>query len=143
MTIFNILHNIIRNIKNSLQEAKDYTDTKFGTAADYVVEESSSGIWIYRKWNSGIAECWGTDSSHSSASTAGQYANIQVAFPSSLFISKPVVVTSQGTNGTVQSYVGYSDVTGSSGNYTLDCWVYSANANKSINLFIQAIGKWK
>lgn len=27
--------------------------------ADYVIEQGSSGIWIYRKWASGIAECWG------------------------------------------------------------------------------------
>ena len=26
--------------------------------ADYVVEQGTSGIWTYRKWNSGIAECW-------------------------------------------------------------------------------------
>lgn len=26
---------------------------------DYVVETGTSGIWTYRKWNSGIAECWG------------------------------------------------------------------------------------
>lgn len=25
---------------------------------DYIVEEGTSGIWSYRKWNSGIAECW-------------------------------------------------------------------------------------
>ncbi len=25
---------------------------------DYVVEQGTSGIWTYRKWNSGIAECW-------------------------------------------------------------------------------------
>ena len=28
--------------------------------ADFVVEQGTSGIWTYRKWNSGIAECWGT-----------------------------------------------------------------------------------
>lgn len=27
---------------------------------DYVVEQGKSGMWTYRKWNSGIAECWGT-----------------------------------------------------------------------------------
>lgn len=27
--------------------------------SDYVVEQGTSGIWIYRKWASGIAECWG------------------------------------------------------------------------------------
>lgn len=26
--------------------------------ADYVIEQGTSGIWTYRKWNSGIAECW-------------------------------------------------------------------------------------
>ena len=30
------------------------------TLADYVVEQGVSGMWTYRKWNSGIAECWGT-----------------------------------------------------------------------------------
>ena len=28
-------------------------------AVDYIVEQGTSGIWTYRKWNSGIAECWG------------------------------------------------------------------------------------
>lgn len=27
--------------------------------ADYVMEQGSSGIWVWRKWYSGIAECWG------------------------------------------------------------------------------------
>lgn len=26
---------------------------------DFIVEQGISGIWTYRKWNSGIAECWG------------------------------------------------------------------------------------
>lgn len=26
---------------------------------DYVVEQGTSGIWTYRKWSSGFAECWG------------------------------------------------------------------------------------
>ena len=27
---------------------------------DYIVEQGTSGIWTYRKWASGIAECWGS-----------------------------------------------------------------------------------
>lgn len=27
---------------------------------DFVVESGTSGIWTYRKWNSGLAECWGS-----------------------------------------------------------------------------------
>lgn len=30
------------------------------TVADFIVEHGTSGIWTYRKWASGIAECWGT-----------------------------------------------------------------------------------
>lgn len=33
-------------------------DTSYAT--DFVVEQGSSGIWEYRKWKSGFAECWGT-----------------------------------------------------------------------------------
>ena len=32
---------------------------KLGMIADYVVEHSTSGAWQYRKWASGMAECWG------------------------------------------------------------------------------------
>ena len=34
--------------------------------ADYIVEQGTSGMWTYRKWNSGIAEVWGK---HSVATT--------------------------------------------------------------------------
>ena len=36
-------------------------------AADYVVEQGVSGKWSYRKWNSGIGECWGIFSTDSLA----------------------------------------------------------------------------
>ena len=46
----------------------DWSETDFnfnvpvainGIEQDYIVEQGSSGIWTYRKWNSGKAECWG------------------------------------------------------------------------------------
>ncbi len=36
-----------------------YTILDTGNTKDYVVEQGTSGIWTYRKWNSGVAECWG------------------------------------------------------------------------------------
>ena len=27
-------------------------------SASYIVEQGTSGIWTYRKWSDGIAECW-------------------------------------------------------------------------------------
>lgn len=40
---------------------KVYDAINSGGSADYIVEEGTSGIWTYRKWASGIAECWGDD----------------------------------------------------------------------------------
>ncbi len=36
-----------------------YTVLDTALAKDFVVEQGTSGIWTYRKWNSGLAECWG------------------------------------------------------------------------------------
>ena len=50
------------SLKNTLEAIK----TKLSAhdkalSVDYIVEQGTSGIWTYRKWNSGIAECWGVD----------------------------------------------------------------------------------
>lgn len=42
-----------------LQSAWDI-EIKGNMISDFVVEQGTSGIWTYRKWNSGIAECWGS-----------------------------------------------------------------------------------
>lgn len=58
------------------------------TVNDYVVEKGTSGIWTYRKWNSGIAECWGVqDATATSVTQFGNiyYFNTEVKFPANLF----------------------------------------------------------
>lgn len=46
---------------------------------DYIVAEGTSGIWVYRKWASGVAECWGYESMTSASLTtnvaSGVYTN--------------------------------------------------------------------
>lgn len=38
----------------------DWTGWKCVNKADeYIVAKGTSGVWTYRKWNSGVAECWG------------------------------------------------------------------------------------
>ena len=46
-----------QNYGGSWQGWKTLLDSN--NTADYVVEQGTSGIWTYRKWNSGLAECWG------------------------------------------------------------------------------------
>ena len=60
-----------------------------------MIERGTSGIWTYRKWSSGDAECWGLIASKSYAMTgawgAGYYSqNNSVSFPSGLFVSTPI-----------------------------------------------------
>lgn len=55
--------------------------------ADYVVEQGTSGIWTYRKWNSGIAEIWGFFDQ-----VAINSGYISVAYPSGFaFTAEPTV----------------------------------------------------
>ena len=56
----------------------DYVAPPQAEVADCIVEQGTSGIWNYRKWASGIAECWGT--------------HAQTITPTSLFIARPNVV---------------------------------------------------
>lgn len=66
--------------------------------ADFIEAVGTDGIWTYRKWHSGIAECWGLynidnvsiDSAWGSAlleTSTGYQAN----FPTGLFVSAPVL----------------------------------------------------
>lgn len=65
-----------------------------GSIEDYVVEESinhSAGQWSWRKWASGVSECWGKfiDSTAMSNSSVGGYAStgITPSFPAGLFVT--------------------------------------------------------
>lgn len=62
--------------------------------ADYIVEQGTSGIWTYRKWNSGIAECWGKDTQQTKVNNAwgSMYVSttFTVSFPTDLFNAPPV-----------------------------------------------------
>ena len=65
--------------------------------ADHVVEQGSSGVWTWRKWHSGVAECWmHASESLTNYSTVGDlhcYVSGYYAYPLT-FLSRPVVVAS-------------------------------------------------
>ena len=51
-------------------------------AADYVIAQGTSGGWTYRKWASGIAECWINDFNYDGKSiSAGGNSGNSLAFP--------------------------------------------------------------
>ena len=62
--------------------------------ADYVIEQGTSGIWTYRKWESGIVECWGALSCSNIAvdsAWGGVYesAGRRLALPDGVFTAAP------------------------------------------------------
>lgn len=79
--------------------------------ADCIVEQGTSDIWTYRKWNSGIAECWGRVSVASRTYTAnGGYYNVTGSPPTGLFVSgsNPVLSATGGITSNVQTNIGFT-----------------------------------
>ena len=61
-----------------------------GNPVSVIEEEGTSGIWYYRKWSSGVAECWGQPSNSVASSGTFLGANAystNFALPSGLFVS--------------------------------------------------------
>lgn len=112
---------------------------------DYIVEQGTSGIWIYRKWNSGIAECWGTYSatiSHYTTAFGGYgYNTGAVNFPTNLFVSAPICTFSAYIgNGFALTGTQTTSRSAASNNYYA---VSTASGSQSTNWYIQVKGRWK
>ena len=123
------------NIKKTLTKILD------ALKVDYVVEQGTSGIWTYRKWNSGIAECWGINSASVTCSVIsspwirGSMNNI--SFPSNLFNDTPLVMLT-GYNAEWVSLASHSK---DSINTIYIYTVSTGTTTRSVR--IRAIGTWK
>lgn len=116
------------------------------TQVDWIVEQGTDGIWTYRKWQSGIAECWG-NTGIVTVLNYNTYNNMygymyEVAFPQDLFSSVPVVAYS--------AYVGNGfALTGSinTGGYSTTSFrmyaLGSASGSQPTRWVIEAKGRWK
>lgn len=115
---------------------------QIGLISDYVVEQGTSGIWTYRKWNSGIAECWGNYSGSVTLSTVGVYYHrglfSSIAYPTSLFNSAPIV------NVTNQTSTYWCAVESNSSTEITRIHVYDiVNGTGTVKVGLHVIGKWK
>ena len=117
-------------------------------AVDYVVEEGTSGSWHYRKWNSGIGECWLSGynpGSYTCGTTRGSLysgGNLSLTFPVT-FTSYPAVTgsVSLGTD----AYVVWLQFNALS-TTTAQCRIVSSGsvaANSSYLISVHATGQWK
>ena len=122
---------------------------KLGLIADYIVEQGTSGIWTYEKWNSGKAVCWGTKTGNLSRMSTyfnfHLYAFYDVAFPSSLFIEPPKAFPKMriGTSGGGTIDIRYNgDITITKDKMNV-YGISETNATQACRADIYAIGRWK
>jgi hypothetical protein len=124
----------------------DEANEKGLATADYIIQQGVSGIWTYRKWNNGVAECWGRYSTTlTKYTTVGSFAGYtsSVAFPSGLFVSDSIPThTYTATVGT-----GFAMAASGMGTSNTTMTVYAlgtASANNQSCVFdIMAKGRWK
>lgn len=112
--------------------------------ADFPIEEGTDGIWAYRKWSSGVAECWGNVSG--SASFTRTWGGLYIcdafalSFPSGLFISNPsAVMSAQGGNSLIVFNGGTLDAT----KITVQAGRGASASNYNYFIGIHVKGRWK
>lgn len=126
----------------------DELDAQGSSLADYVAEQGTDGIWTYRKWNSGIAECWGTYTWTNTEWSAwgnlqegtGSYTN----YPTSLFNATPYLQCT--VSPTSVGLAGIELWSGASASRTPTLIPIRGNAgatNVAVSVDLYAIGRWK
>ena len=111
---------------------------------DFVVEEATSGIWTYRKWNNGVAECWGRLNIESRTYTQNGYYQATTTLPNGLFVSgsNPVLTASCGISGNIRTNIGYTFANATSvETYIINTHAGSVTATSWVCWHL--IGKWK
>lgn len=111
--------------------------------APIVVESGVSGIWNYRKWSDGTAECWGTwggTLTHYGTSFGGYAYYTSVYFPSGFFIAPPLVTYS----GQVDSSFALTGTQLTIDKDYTNCYAISGVSGSQTVLFeLDCKGKWK
>ena len=117
-------------------------------ADDYVEEAGIDGIWVYRKWHSGVAECWTSQRQLSPEPGTGdmtangalyQSPDYAIPFPSGLFIGTPIAsATSQQGGGMMVKSTGSTTAT----NLIIE-WLRTNSNEAPVYYSVNAHGRWK
>lgn len=110
--------------------------------ADYIVEQGASGDWTYRKWNSGIVECWRLVSissmSWSAYITGLYYGNVSFSFP--FAISNPLIYANIRR---VSSNVGWVANINYSSSTSFSLTIVRNGNSGDVTAQVYVKGKWK
>ena len=115
--------------------------------ADYVISEGTSGNWRYRKWASGVAECWGEVTASASITDAigSMYMTVTNYFswPNALFSAPPRIV--HATSITIAPLLPIIRGGDTTKNQFRMYLLYPDRYENSINwvIGVEAKGRWK
>lgn len=113
-------------------------------SSDYVVASGPSGEWTYRKWNSGISECWrqitGTITHYSTWNGFNAFAG-SADWPTGLFITNPTAIYNCyiGSGYAIAARGGLSTTT----QFRWEALGTDGDSNIGYGIYVYAFGKWK
>ena len=108
-------------------------------SVDYIVEQGTSGIWTYRKWNSGIAECWAL-LEHTAATTG--YAEAKFNLPITFKNRDYAQLTATGQGGWCKVRAPYDNAS-TSNNFVTLCYMNSTSSSTLTMVECYVKGVWK
>lgn len=105
-TVVNNNDDTTTNNKNAIGTLADLSTTNKDNLVNainelsvgYIVEQGTSGIWSYRKWNSGLAECWTTAPVNFTFTETKGWGSVYESpstyynYPTNLFINDPNII---------------------------------------------------
>lgn len=113
---------------------------------DYVVEQGTKqgtgGIWTYRKWDSGVAECWAY---WTLQNASGQRRALEIQLPFAFSSTEYNVGISLGQNGsTISGTFGDFDVAANR-RHTTTSFIFSwiGSEKYSVGFYFDVKGRWK
>jgi hypothetical protein len=118
-----------------------------GTAlADFVVAQGTSGFWTYRKWNSGLAECWGRQLYTMDVTSAWgvlfEGTIVEESFPVGLFVDTPTTVLA----GAAYNYAVMLEYMGAGDKTKTPQWcAVRPNSMPGVSFYMtyHSVGRWK
>lgn len=120
--------------------------------ADYIVEQGTNGVWKYRKWANGDAECWcflNWEGQVSTATNSGRYYgnSFSVTFPQYLFVTVPFVFVAPQFGAisfeVIRDQWTYASKEKSGNYYICTENIFSTSPEAPFRIGFEAKGKWK
>ena len=123
--------------------ANEITTLRDSVSHDYIVAQGTSGIWFYRKWNSGLAEFWGGKEIKGIGSVAAPAVDFPFPLISLLYKGASAIYSSGKKGVYVLSGTGASIGLVNTGVYVLNQDIKDDNTTTVAFIEYNVKGMWK